>query len=52
LAESGQRAILSGAMNATPHLLIVDDDSEICTLLSNFLAQYAFASRSPPTAAR
>ena len=27
-------------MNTTPHLLIVDDDSEICTLLSSFLAQY------------
>lgn len=29
-------------MNATPHLLIVDDDSEICTLLSNFLGQYGY----------
>lgn len=29
-------------MNATPHLLIVDDDSEICALLSNFLAQYGY----------
>ena len=29
-------------MNATPHLLIVDDDSEICTLLSSFLAQYGY----------
>jgi two-component system OmpR family response regulator len=29
-------------MNTTPHLLIVDDDSEICTLLSSFLAQYGF----------
>lgn len=29
-------------MNATPHLLIVDDDSEICTLLSNFLEQYGY----------
>ena len=38
----GRRAILSGAMNGTPHLLIVDDDSEICTLLSGFLVQYGF----------
>ena len=29
-------------MNATPHLLIVDDDTEICTLLAKFLAQYGY----------
>jgi CheY-like chemotaxis protein len=29
-------------MNTTPHLLIVDDDSEICTLLSSFLGQYGY----------
>ena len=29
-------------MNATPHLLIVDDDGEICALLSNFLEQYGY----------
>jgi two-component system OmpR family response regulator len=29
-------------MNATPHLLIVDDDAEICSLLSKFLAQYGY----------
>ena len=29
-------------MNPTPHLLIVDDDSEICTLLSSFLSQYGY----------
>jgi two-component system, OmpR family, response regulator len=34
--------ILGGAMDATPHLLIVDDDSEICTLLSSFLGQYGY----------
>ncbi|HEV2100507.1 MAG TPA: response regulator [Stellaceae bacterium] len=29
-------------MNLTPHLLIVDDDSEICALLSNFLEQTGY----------
>jgi CheY-like chemotaxis protein len=42
LAERGWRAILNGAMDVTPHLLIVDDDREICSLLSNFLVQYGY----------
>ena len=29
-------------MNTPPHLLIVDDDAEICSLLSKFLAQYGY----------
>lgn len=29
-------------MDVTPHLLIVDDDNEICALLSKFLAQYGY----------
>jgi len=29
-------------MSASPHLLIVDDDAEICSLLSKFLAQYGY----------
>jgi two-component system OmpR family response regulator len=30
------------AMQVTPHLLVVDDDREICALLSNFLAKHGF----------
>src|ERR1700761_4980039 len=29
-------------MQGTPHLLVVDDDREICELLSNFLAKHGF----------
>ena len=29
-------------MNPTPHLLIVDDDREICALVSKFLAQHGY----------
>jgi two-component system OmpR family response regulator len=29
-------------MNATPHLLIVDDDREICALVSKFLTQHGY----------
>ena len=29
-------------MQVTPHLLVVDDDREICALLSNFLAKHGF----------
>lgn len=29
-------------MNAAPHLLIVDDDAETCSLLSKFLARYGY----------
>jgi two-component system, OmpR family, response regulator len=29
-------------MQAMPHLLVVDDDREICALLSNFLAKHGF----------
>jgi two-component system, OmpR family, response regulator len=29
-------------MSATPHLLIVDDDKETCTLLSRFLTRYGY----------
>ena len=29
-------------MNASPHLLVVDDDKEICSLLSKFLAQHGY----------
>jgi two-component system OmpR family response regulator len=29
-------------MSPTPHLLIVDDDAEICSLLSKFLGQYGY----------
>jgi two-component system, OmpR family, response regulator len=29
-------------MSSTPHLLIVDDDKETCTLLSRFLTRYAY----------
>jgi two-component system OmpR family response regulator len=29
-------------MDASPHILIVDDDREICALLSKFLAQYGY----------
>src|SRR3984893_19008665 len=29
-------------MNPTPHLLIVDDDREICALLSKFLTQHGY----------
>jgi len=29
-------------MDATPHLLIVDDDTETCALLSKFLAQHGY----------
>jgi two-component system, OmpR family, response regulator len=29
-------------MQVTPHLLVVDDDREICELLSNFLAKHGF----------
>ena len=38
----GLRAILTRAMNPTPHLLIVDDDAEIGALLSKFLAGYGY----------
>jgi two-component system, OmpR family, response regulator len=30
------------AMKVTPHLLVVDDDRDICDLLSNFLAKHGF----------
>ena len=30
------------SMKPTPHLLVVDDDAEICSLLSKFLAQYGY----------
>jgi two-component system OmpR family response regulator len=33
---------MADAMSATPHLLIVDDDKETCTLLSRFLTQYGY----------
>jgi two-component system, OmpR family, response regulator len=36
------RARDTAAMNATPHLLIVDDDKDICSLLSKFLADYGY----------
>src|SRR5215467_9796632 len=29
-------------MNAAPHLLIVDDDKELCSLLSKFLIQHGY----------
>lgn len=29
-------------MDAAPHLLVVNDDAEICSLLSKFLAQYGY----------
>src|ERR1051326_5802206 len=29
-------------MNGTPHLLIVDDDKELCALLSTFLARHGY----------
>jgi two-component system OmpR family response regulator len=29
-------------MNAAPHLLIVDDDKELCALLSKFLTRHGF----------
>ena len=29
-------------MNSTPHLLIVDDDKELCALLSKFLARHGY----------
>jgi two-component system OmpR family response regulator len=32
----------SGIMNAAPHLLIVDDDKELCTLLSKFLSRHGY----------
>jgi two-component system, OmpR family, response regulator len=32
----------SGVMNAAPHLLIVDDDKELCSLLSKFLSQHGY----------
>lgn len=37
-----RQAILALAMSATPHLLIVDDDRETCSLLSKFLADYGY----------
>jgi two-component system OmpR family response regulator len=33
---------MADVMNATPHLLIVDDDKETCTLLSRFLTRYGY----------
>jgi two-component system, OmpR family, response regulator len=33
---------MADAMSATPHLLIVDDDKETCTLLSRFLTRYGY----------
>jgi two-component system, OmpR family, response regulator len=32
----------SGVMNAAPHLLLVDDDKELCSLLSKFLIQHGY----------
>jgi two-component system, OmpR family, response regulator len=32
----------SGLMNAQPHLLIVDDDKELCALLSKFLGRHGY----------
>src|ERR1700730_5310333 len=32
----------SGVMNAAPHLLIVDDDKELCALLSKFLTRHGY----------
>ena len=32
----------SGIMNAAPHLLIVDDDKELCALLSKFLGRHGY----------
>src|SRR5437879_2654877 len=29
-------------MNAAPHLLIVDDDKELCSLLSKFLSRHGY----------
>ncbi len=31
-----------GVMNAAPHLLIVDDDKELCSLLSKFLTRHGY----------
>jgi two-component system OmpR family response regulator len=31
-----------GVMNAAPHLLIVDDDKELCALLSKFLSRHGY----------
>ena len=33
---------MPGVMNGTPHLLIVDDDKELCALLSKFLTRHGY----------
>jgi two-component system OmpR family response regulator len=33
---------ISGVMNAAPHLLIVDDDKELCALLSKFMGRHGY----------
>jgi two-component system, OmpR family, response regulator len=32
----------AGVMNAAPHLLIVDDDKELCALLSKFMSRHGY----------
>ena len=39
---SSQTLFIIYAMNASPHLIIVDDDKEICTLLKDFLSKHGF----------
>jgi len=41
-SEYGLRRGLSDVMNAAPHLLIVDDDKELCALLSKFLSRHGY----------
>ena len=38
----GVCVIVAGAMDGTPHILVVDDDSELRTLLSDFLSRSAY----------
>jgi two-component system OmpR family response regulator len=40
MADQSNR--MPGVMNGTPHLLIVDDDTELCALLSKFLTRHGY----------